>query len=489
MLAYTMTLPQLIEAERVLGKRSLARFIQFAWEYVEPGELLWNWHLDATCDALTAVSAGHIKRLLINMPPGCMKSLCVSTFWPAWDWISNPGRRFLTTTYAQNLSNKNAKLHRDLVMHPWYQDRWRHVAISSNETKKIEEFATTRRGSRRSTAVTAGVTGFHGDIIIWDDLIRAQDAQGKSAITGGAIDAANGYLETTLQTRGTDPKRLAIVGIMQRLHSNDPAQRCIDSGEYVVLNMPMEFQPEQKCQIQLTEFQFEDPRTEPDELLWPERFDEPTLQRLRTRLGPQHYAAQYNQNPTRHSGSLFTRDMFQRYDTVPECTIRVITVDATFKKTKTSDFVSIDVWGAREGNFYLLDNTTERLDVLGTQDEIRRLTEQWQPIAVHVEDKANGPAIIDILNDDAQFRVSVLPWSPGRSDKIERAESVKPLYQRGVVWFPSDSLAPWMEARIKQHTDFPLGQHDDMVDSGTMALIILHDPTLEMQKRAYAAGW
>ena len=82
-----LTLDDVRAAKKELASRSLAEFAKQAWHVLEPGtELKWGWVLDAICEHLEAVTAGEIKRLLANVPPGSMKSLLTGVIWPAWEW-------------------------------------------------------------------------------------------------------------------------------------------------------------------------------------------------------------------------------------------------------------------------------------------------------------------------------------------------------------------------------------------------------------------
>ena len=86
-------------------KRSLRAFVEHAWQYVEPTKtFVSNWHIDTLCDVLERVSRGEITQLLINVPPGTMKSLLVSVFWPAWEWTHHPELRYLTASYSGHLT-------------------------------------------------------------------------------------------------------------------------------------------------------------------------------------------------------------------------------------------------------------------------------------------------------------------------------------------------------------------------------------------------
>jgi hypothetical protein len=162
----------------------LRDFIRQAWEVVEPATVfLNNWHIDAIADHLEAVTYGQIRRLIINIPPRCMKSLAVSVFWPAWSWTldpdpdevdhgrsvrpgtwAGPGTRFLFSSYAHALSIRDSVKCRRVILSPWYQSHWGgRLRLTYDQNQKIR-FDNDRGGYRLSTSVDGALTGEGGDI-------------------------------------------------------------------------------------------------------------------------------------------------------------------------------------------------------------------------------------------------------------------------------------------------------------------------------------
>lgn len=459
-----------IALDRARGQKCLRRFVRLAWPEVEANPLIWGWHLDAVCDHLTAVSLGQIRDLVISQPPGTSKSLLASTLWGAWDWINRPTLRTIAATYAQDLSEKNAKLQRDLISGRWFQDRWGdRVRIGKSDVDKVRFFKLESKGWRMSTSVGGVVTGYHGDVLLGDDLVKAQDADGRAVIDPIAIERANDFWFKTLHTRRADAARTARVLIAQRLHHEDAPGKAIEAG-YVSLVLPMEYDPKRSC---VTVIGFRDPRTEPGELLCPDRFPATVVAQDKERLGPLVYEAQNQQDPTPQQGLLFKTAGERRWTVKPpEGARTIITVDAAFKDKKSSDFVSIQVWAVHDRNYYLLDNDTRRLGFGATCRAILAMREKWpQCVSVYIEDKANGPAIIETLQAEVS---GVNEWDPKGASKLSRAEATAPLFDAGNVYLPPDSDAPWIGGYLKELKKFPLTKHDDQVDSTSMALLILH---------------
>jgi predicted phage terminase large subunit-like protein len=459
-----------IALDRARGAYSFARFVKMAWPWVESNPLIWGWHLDAVCAHLEAVSRGQIRDLVISQPPGTSKSLLAATLWDAWDWINRPTLRTIAASYAQELTEKNARLLRDLVRGEWYQERWGdRVRIGKSDVDKVRFFKLESGGWRMATSVGGTVTGFHADKLLGDDLVKAQDAEGRAVIDPIAIEKANDFWFKTLHTRRADAARTSRVLIAQRLHHEDTPGKAIDAG-YVSLVLPMEYDPKRSC---VTVIGFKDPRTTPGELLCPDRFPPEVVASDKIALGPLGYEAQNQQDPTPQQGLLFKTAGDRRWTEKPPAGARtILTVDATFKDTKGSDFVSIQVWAVHGGRYYLLDNDTRRMGFGETCRAIVAMRDLWpQATGIYIEDKANGPAIIETLSAEVS---GIVAWDPKSASKLSRAEAVAPLFEAGNVYLPADSLAPWIAAYLKELKKFPLTKHDDQVDATSMALLILH---------------
>lgn len=442
---------------------SLAAFVRGSWPIIQPDPLVWSWHIDVICEHLEAVTRGEIRRLWISVPPGCMKSLLVSVMWPAWEWCSQPGIRSIHASYAQPLANKSAQLHRDIVTSDWYRERWPGREITS---KNIEFFRTAAKGWRASTSVGGVVTGNHADRIVRDDLVKAQAADGKAAFTGADLTKAREFSTRTLATRQSDPQRTAHVGIAQRLHYLDPTQAHLEQGGWTHLCLPMEYDPAHE------HVSAADQRTTRGELLWPERFPRADVDRLREDLGPLAAAAQLDQRPTTLTGAIFDRAdlLAQPWTELPRGSLnRIVTVDCTFKDTTASDYVAIQAWATAGGRYYLLDQRRGKWTLPQTVAQLGAFLEEHRVMACYVEDKANGPAVVQMLRAE---RPTVREWSPGSASKEERASAVSHLVSARLVHLPAG--APWLEEYVAELTAFPRGRHDDQVDATVMALLILH---------------
>ena len=468
-----------IELDRELVRRGgLREFVKLAWPLVEPGRCLWTWHLDVICEHLEA--AEELRNLLFCIPPGGMKSLLVSSFWPAYDWIETPSRKYIAATYAQTLSNKNAKHHRNIVLSAWYQARWGDsCSITKESTKQVQMFENSAHGFRFSTSTGAGVLGRHGDVLLYDDLAKTQDAQGRAAVDGAGLEKANRFWFESMATRQANPETTIKVGIQQRLHQDDTAGRCIDSGDYTCVILPMEFDPARRALFSIPvtlstrEIIEEDPRTAKGELLWPERYPQAEVDTLRDTLGPVGASAQLDQLPAPPGGAIFKPEDFARvYDDLPKRARKVIVVDCSFEDETTAinpDYVVMQCWAESGGDLFMVDQLRAKLDFVATVDALRAFTHEHGARAIWVEKKANGAAVIRTLRDELPGIKAWPPKGEGQPSKVERANAAQPCMRR--VYYPRDW--PQMAEYRKEHLGFPLAKHDDQVDGTTMAVSVL----------------
>ncbi len=268
------------DAERIRARcQSLAAFVREAWHVLEPGsEYIHGWHIDAICAHLEAITDGRITRLLINVPPGTMKSLIVSVFWPAWEWGPRglAWMRYLTTSYSESYVKRDSRRMRDLVQSDWYRSLWPEVSlVRSGEAS----FANSATGFREGVPFQS-LTGGRGHRVLIDDPHSTETAESPAE-----RQRTTRIFRESVPSRLVDPKTSAIVVIMQRLHEEDVSGQCIKLGlGYEHLMLPMEFEPERRCR---TSIGFEDPRTYENELLFPERFPREVVDRdKRSRFEP-----------------------------------------------------------------------------------------------------------------------------------------------------------------------------------------------------------
>lgn len=451
-----LTPADLDAAERELCRRSLAAFAKRAWRVLEPAaELKWGWALDAICLHLEAVTDGRITRLLMNVPPGSMKSLLTGVIWPAWEWgpRNMPEMRFVGTAHEETLAIRDSRRCRDLIKSEWFQSLWPIELASDLDGKR--EFGNTKKGSRQARAFTS-MTGVRGDRIILDDPISADNANSEAK-----LEAARIAFTETLPTR-VNSEKSAIVVIMQRLNEKDVSGVILSMGlPYVHLCIPMRFDPKRKCR---TSIGWEDPRTVEGELMFPERFGEAQVVELERTLGSYGAAGQLDQNPAPRGGGIIKRSWYRYWEGVPSIEFTSIYADTAQKTGQENDYSVFEFWGRTVTGQAIL------IDILRGKWEAPELLQQargfWgrcmrfrvPPRAFRVEDKVSGTGLIQTLRREGVPIVGI----QRDKDKISRGHDAAPFIEAGNVLLPID--APWLEDFLKESDNFPAGAHDDQLD-------------------------
>lgn len=307
----------LFEARRERATRSFAEFVKQAWTVVEPETpFVDNWHIKAICDHLQEVSDGtRITKLLINVPPGTMKSLLVSVFWPVWVWTHKPEKRFFYASYGEDLVVRDSVKCKTLMRSGWYQARWGSRFDFKKDTEKL--FSNTKGGWRMCTTVGGKATGHHPDFKVVDDPHNAMSADSELE-----RKMAVNWWDGTMSSRGVTRGAKSVI-VMQRLHAKDLSAHCLEKGGWTHICLPMQYEAAAEItdafgnktetpRMKETPLGFKDPRTKDGELLWPELFDLPKVIALTLELGIYHAAGQLQQRPAPREGGMFKRAWFNR---------------------------------------------------------------------------------------------------------------------------------------------------------------------------------
>ncbi len=465
-------------ARAELAIESLAFFMRAAWSIAEPGrKLVWGWHYDIICDELEQVSRGEKKRLVICVPPGTGKTITIQQMWTAWDWLHHPERRILALSANQRALNRTSVVTRQIIESQWYKGLVEIIAERKQEKpwelkrddNQKTSFSNTSGGWRAAVAYGGRLTAERPDGIIVDDPLDAGAVLGEPEAVRRRLEHVVSLFDGSIRQR-IDPKTGWRVVVMQRLHEGDLAGELKRRGwPHVVL--PMEHDEDDKQWKHPR-----DPRTKTGQLLFPKRFSKRWCKAQRTagKDGEKTYLAQYQQNPSPAQGRLFKRHFFlHRYTERPERLAKTldelaISVDAAFKGNSSSDRVSIQVWGRKGANRYLLDSVCDRMDFPETLQALCDVREKWpEAKLILIEDKANGPALVATLK---RHIAGVVPYDP-KVDKYARAQGTALTWESGNVWLPADSLnLPWVSGYIEEHVLFP-GTHDDQVDATSQILL------------------
>lgn len=477
---------------------SLRLFLSRAWSIVEPSTFVPNWHIDAICEHLEAVTKGDIKDLLVTMPPRHSKSLTIAVGWPVWEWLTLPFYRWVFASYAFSLSVRDSIKRRNIINSPWYQERWadRYALVSEQNTKI--RYENDRQGFMLASSVGGSNTGEGGERIVADDPHNIKKGESEEV----RQDTVN-WWNIVMSTRRNDEQNSARVVVQQRVHEGDVAGDIIERGGYVHLNLPTEFEfaGTPRCFTGWTEratgnrHEWSDPRTEEGELLNPGRFNAAANEAAKIDLGDYQYAAQHGQNPTPPKGSIIQAAWLRYYGgptgiDIPnweKCThqmMPMLSLDCSFKERKDTDFVAGLGWGMFGADIYLMPimihkrmNFPDTIDAVAEFVGGKNLDGSVTFAGIYpfikiklVEDKANGSAVIDTLRHKIP---GMIAYEPGNANKQSRLEAGSWRFRAGNVYLPHESIAPWIKEYVYELCAFPKAKKDDYVDATSQMLLFI----------------
>lgn len=305
-------------AETAMEELSLRSYINSAWDIIHPKKkrpLIWNWHLDAICEHLEAVTSQQIHYLLINVPPRHTKSLIVSVFWPTWEWGPQnlPHLRYIYSSYDQGLSTRDALRSRRVIQSPWYQGKWGFCFEITSDQNQKTRYDNDRSGYRIATSVRGIGTGEGGDRIVVDDPHNVRKVESFAMREDTLL-----WWDESMSSRLDDEKTGAYVIIAQRSHHSDLCGHVIKKAEdgeiddLVTLILPARFEKERELNLKTkTPLNFVDPRTEEGEPLDHNRFPEEVLDKRERRMTSYSRAGQMQQRPSPRGGGMFPVEMFK----------------------------------------------------------------------------------------------------------------------------------------------------------------------------------
>lgn len=458
------------EKKRRDAMASLKEFIIQAWPIVEKGvEFSDNWHLDAICEHLEAVTRFDIKQLMINIPPRHMKSTIVAVMWPAWVWTNHPEKKFLFSSYNPALSMRDAEKTRQLVKSPWYQKRWPLKFHPKQDEKGY--YINLKGGHRISTSPGGAGTGQGGDYIVFDDPHKVKNVESEVQ-----RKAVHHYWDNEMSTRGNNPEFHAHVMIGQRTHEDDLFGH-VDGYEKLVL--PAEFEP--KNQETETSLGFKDPRSEDGELLWPHHFTPEALAKITKGMDNYQVAGQMQQRPVPKEGVTFLEKYFsRRWNRLPDEFDYIINCwDLTFDdegaRVANNAGYALGLLGA---DIYVMNEICDKMDFDAQEANIKLLRKGSRGCKeVLIENAANGKAQAKRLRKLIPGIQLVTPVG----SKEDRARAQLYLWKSGNVIWPEDDLFPWVEDAIGEIKSFgPKARYKDRVDAITHGLEFLGKKMEEM---------
>jgi predicted phage terminase large subunit-like protein len=447
-----------LAARELLTRRQARDSFQRFIEYTYPN-FICKPHHAAVINALERVLAGLCKRLMIWMPPRHGKSLIASRRFPAFFLAKNPDKQVMEISYQERLAKVFGRDVRNVISGIKYQNLFPDLRISP-DARAAGQWNTNKDGGFLSAGIGggggSGVTGFGADLLILDDLIKGR----KDASSETVLTAVNNSLQADIMTR-LHPGA-AVVYIGTRWSWGDPAGFILENDnehEWEIICLPalaVENDPLGR---------------KVGDALWPERYSKEYLLSLRnnpSKLGPTQFEALYQQNPTVAEGAILHVEKFKRWtraDIPTEFDTELISMDTNVSVGENNDYTVIQHWAKSGAYFYLLDQVkgvwgmTQQLNAFRIFCDLR----PWVATKL-IEKKANGAAIIDMFS---RWISGIIPVIPTES-KVQRALAIEPFISAGNIYIPAE--ADWVDDFILECRQFPMGKHDDAVDTMTQAV-------------------
>ena len=446
---------QLIKLEKLkdreLNQKRFMKFVEKVWPSFIGGR-----HHVRMADAFERVARGEIKRLIINMPPRHTKSEFASYLLPAWFLGQFPGKKVIQTSHTAELAVGFGRKVRNLVDTETYQEIFPDLNLQS-DSKAAGRWNTSKGGDYFAIGVGGAVTGKGADLLIIDDPHSEQEA---------AMAASNPEVYDKVYEWYTSGPRQrlqpggAIVIVMTRWAQRDLTGQVLKAAaqrggeEWEVIEFPAIM-----------------PSGKP---LWPEVWSLEELSALQEELPNSKWQAQYQQNPVGNESAIVKRDWWNWWETdePPACEYILQTWDTAFEKNQRADYSACTTWGVftneEDGtpNLILLNTYKKRVEWVELKRDALEQYRQWEPDGLLIEKKATGAPLIYELRS---MGIPVQEYTPSKGqDKIARLNSVSDIIASGKVWVPRTR---WAEELVDEIAAFPSGEHDDLVDATTLALM------------------
>lgn len=472
---------------RMSRKGGFGEFCRESWHVLEPGtDLVWNWHLDAMSAYLEAFAFGDIKRLILNVCPGAMKSLMVSVFLPAWTWTWKDSSKFINLTNEVGLAIRDSRRMKDLITSEWYQDRWPHVKLSSDQREK-SNFENVNKGFRQGLGMTGNISGKRGNFLLIDDPIDT-----KKAFSDIEISNVNDTYDQAVSSRLNDLTEDGIVLIMQRTRTNDLTGHLLSKTEqhWVLFKVPMEsegiagYDPLKDLGTLIYDGRSIVDDRKKGELFFPERFPLKAVNVLKEDLGDYGTAGQLQQRPSPLGGGIIKKDYWSIWPDdkpIPQGEHLFISWDTAYTEAdvKNASYSAATVWGVfwheqkQRYCLMVLARWYGRVAYPDLRLKAMAMTERYEPDCHLIEKKASGISLISDLKraGSGKNRVRLRAYTPDR-DKMARAYASTATLASGLVFIPNRK---WAFELIDQVASFPAGAPPsaDLTDTVTQAILYL----------------
>ena len=483
-----MAIPNTLEGE-ILRRKCRRNYGDYV-EYANPGFCMTKFHrylTDTIQEFLETPTDKAMDILLLSVPPRHGKTFTVTETLPSWFLGKNPDGNVIICSYDGTFAESFSRRNRDKFNE--FASQVFPDAAPNNNVQGVALWETSKGGRCRAAGLKAGITGYGAELFIIDDPIKNQEAAESETILAKIHSEMGPSVQSRIHPGGK------LIVIQTRWVEHDVIGYIEKNwGEFIwkSVNLPCECEDEENDPLG---------RKLGDSLMGEHlgdvlppriRNDNKWLRSKKTLVmageGEHVWNALYQGHPSVQDGNLFKEPWWQSYDRrdfeFNSFDYACLSIDATFKKTETSDMVAIELWCAKGDKVYLWKLINKRMGFVETLDRIKRLCSEFPTIdEMIIEDKANGSAIIDTLRY-SEGVPPIVPINP-LGGKYSRAQAVSPFVSTCKVYLPTDwtiqeelevewdgkerNLKPHRKF-ILQHSRFPFAKHDDMVDANSQAL-------------------
>ena len=431
------------------AKNDFLSFVKCVWpEFIEGS------HHRHIAEKFNKLATGEITRLIVNMPPRHTKSEFASFLLPAWMVGRRPKLKIIQATHTGELAIRFGRKAKNLIDSPEYQKIFE--TTLQEDSKAAGRWETAQGGEYFAAGVGGAITGRGADLLIIDDPHSEQDA-----LSENSLEAA--YEWYTSGPRQRLQPGASIVLVMTRWSTKDLTAK--------LLKQQKEVKGDQWDIVEFPAILDHGPKPEP---VWPQYWKLDELEKVKATLPVGKWNAQWMQRPTSEEGAIIKREWWRAYtqDKIPALQHVIQSYDTAYLKKETADFSAITTWGIfypnedSGANLILLDALKGRWEFPELRRRALQQYKYWQPETVIVEAKASG---LPLLYELRQMDIPVVSFTPSKgNDKHSRINAVAPLFESGMIWAPEQKFA---EEVIEECAAFPNGDHDDLVDSTTQAIM------------------
>lgn len=420
--------------------------------HLSDGKYLIAPHINILNKKLLDVAGGRTKRLIVNMPPRHGKSELISRYFPAWYLGTYPDRRIILVSYEAGFAASWGRKTKELLEE--HGEDLFGIKLNRLSNSAYRWDVADHEGGLNATGVGGAITGKGANVLIIDDPVKNDEQANSKTYRDKTYDWFRATAYTRLEPGG------AIIVIMTRWNFDDLAGRLLNDPEsddkWEVIDFPAIAKEDDIL------------GRKEGEALWPYRYSRKKLQSIKKQIGSYWFNALYQQQPIASEYQIFKSQWWQEYSELPDYSILIQSWDTAFKEKEQNDFSVCTTWALTKKGYYLVDYWRGKVLFPDLQRQVVMQFNKHKPNVVLIEDAASGQSLIQVLQRETKIPIKAVK---ALKDKVTRAHLVTPLFEAGKIFVPKDAV--YLADIINECSEFPYGNHDDIVDSITQALDFL----------------